>query len=32
MDQIDHTQDKDRWRALVNALMSIQVLYDAECS
>jgi hypothetical protein len=26
MDQVDHTQDKGRWRALVNALMNIQVV------
>jgi len=28
MDWIDFTQDRDRWRALVNAVMSLWVSHD----
>jgi hypothetical protein len=28
MDWIDMAEDRDRWRALVNAIMNLQVLYN----
>jgi hypothetical protein len=28
IDWIDLAQDRDRWRALVNAIMNLQVLYN----